>query len=246
MGATDLLAVAAHPDDAEVGCGGALALAAASGLRVAVVDLTRGEMSTAGSADLREAERAAATETLGLSERIGLELPDTQLGNDPAHRDALVDVLRRLRPRVVLAPHTEDRHPDHAAAGRLTREAAFVAGVRRAGGGEPHRPRRIYHYLLHHPFEPTFVLDVSDVWDRRMNAVRAYRSQFGQPPDRQETTIGTERFLEFLDARGAHYGAMVGARRGEPYRSEGPLRATRLPELDEEQVDGDPAYRTFL
>jgi bacillithiol biosynthesis deacetylase BshB1 len=243
----DLLAIAAHPDDAEVGCGGALILAGNSGLRVAVVDLTRGERSTSGTPEQRDEESARAAELLGLSRRVGLDLPDVRLGTDPAHRDALVGILRELRPRIVLAPHTEDRHPDHAAAGRLAREAAFVAGVAEVGSGEPHRPHRLYHYLLHHPFEPTFVLDVSAVWDRRMQAVRAYESQFGRPPEHQRTEIGGRGFLELLDARGTHYGAMVGAVRGEPYRSEGPLRATTLPELHETSATTVPrGYRSYL
>ncbi len=241
----DLLAVAAHPDDAEVGCGGALILAAASNLRVAIVDLTRGERATSGSPQRRDAERAQATDLLGLSRRVGLELPDTLIGTDPAHRDALVDVLRELRPRIVLAPHTEDRHPDHAAAGRLAREAAFAAGVVRVGGGDPHRPHRLYHYLLHHSFEPTFVLDVTAVWGRRMQAVRAYVSQFAQ--GEQSTEIGGPGFLEVLEARAVHYGAMIGAARGEPYHCHGPLRATTLPELDDAAPTVRPrAYRSYL
>src|SRR5262249_45644161 len=111
----DLLAVAAHPDDAEVGCGGALILAATSGLRVAVVDLTRGERSTSGTVELRSRERDEASSLLQLSQRLTLDLPDTALGTDPSHRDELTAVVRDLRPRIVLAPHTEDRHPDHAA-----------------------------------------------------------------------------------------------------------------------------------
>jgi bacillithiol biosynthesis deacetylase BshB1 len=246
-GTVDLLAVAAHPDDAEVGCGGALILAGASGLRVAVVDLTRGERSTSGTVEQREKERAHAAELLGLSRRVGLDLPDAAVGSDPSHRDALVGVLRELRPRIVLAPNTDDRHPDHAAAGHLAREAVFIAGVGRVAGGVPHRPRRLYHYSLHHPFEPTFVLDVSAVWGRRMQAVRAYASQFGQPPGRQRTEIGGSGFLELLEARGAHYGAMIGAVRGEPYRCCGPLRATMLPELDEAaDATGAPSYRCYL
>ena len=242
-----LLAVAAHPDDAEIGCGGALVLAASAGLTVAVVDLTRGERSTSGTVEQRDEERARAAELLGLSRRFTLDLPDTALGTDPSHRDALAALLRELRPRIVLAPHTDDRHPDHAAAGQLARAAAFLAGVVRARPGEPHRTRRLYHYPLHHPFEPSFVLDVSAVWDRRMQAVRAYTSQLALPPGQRRTAIGDPRFLELLEARAAHYGAMVGAERGEPYLCHGPLRLTALPELADSGQDGDPPrYRTYL
>jgi N-acetylglucosamine malate deacetylase 1 len=243
----DVLAIAAHPDDAEVGCGGALRLAADAGHRVAVADLTAGELSTSGSLDLRGRERERASELLGLAERVALDLPDAAIGTDAAaHRAALVGLLRDLRPRVVLAPHTDDRHPDHAAAGRLTRDACFLAGVAKLGKGEPHRPARLYHYLLHHPFEPTFVLDVSEVWERRMKAVTAYESQFGRAEERPGTEIGHPAFLELLDARASYYGAMVGAARGEPYRSRGPLHARVLPGLDGTQGDVRPAYRSFL
>ena len=243
----DLLALAAHPDDAEVGCGGALVLAASSGLRVAVVDLTRGERSTSGTVEQRNEEKASAAELLGLSLRVALELPDTAVGTDPSHRDEVVAILRRLRPRIVLAPHTDDRHPDHAAAGRLAREAAFVSGVARAGRGTPHRPHRLYHYPLHHPLEPSFVLDVSSVWDRRMQAVRAYTSQFGLSLGQRRTSIGDPRFLELLEARAAHYGAMVGVEHGEPYLCHGPLRVATLPELEDRGPGGDARrYRTYL
>jgi bacillithiol biosynthesis deacetylase BshB1 len=242
----DVLAIAAHPDDAEVGCGGALLLAADAGHRVGVADLTAGELSTAGSAEQRARERDRASELLSLSERVGLDLPDAALGTDVGHRDALVQLLRELRPRVVLAPHTEDRHPDHAAAGRLTREACFLAGVAKLGRGRPHRPERLYHYGLHHPFEPTFVLDVSAVWERRMEAVSAYESQFGHAEDRRLTEVGQPAFLELLTARAAVYGAMVGVARGEPYRSRGPLPAGGLPGLEDVQGDRQPAYRVYL
>jgi bacillithiol biosynthesis deacetylase BshB1 len=243
----DLLAVAAHPDDAEVGCGGALALAAVAGKRVAVVDLTRGEQSTSGTPELRDREREQASSVLGLSHRLALDLPDTALGTDPSHREELTAVVRDLRPRIVLAPHTEDRHPDHVAAGTLAREAVFFAGVPRLGSGEPHRPHRLYHYLLHDPLEPSFVLDVSTVWDRRMDAVRAYESQFDLPSQGRRTAIGDPSFLELLEARGVHYGAMIGARRGEPYACRGPLRAVMLPELEDPNDRSDaPRYRTYL
>jgi bacillithiol biosynthesis deacetylase BshB1 len=242
----DVLAVAAHPDDAEVGCGGALLLAADAGHRVAVADLSAGELSTSGSPDERARERDRAAEILGLAERVGLGLPDAALGTDPSHCDAIVELLRELRPRIVLAPHTDDRHPDHAAAGRLTREAAFLAGLSRRGSGSPHRPARVYHYLMHHPFEPTFVLDVTDVWERRMSAVAAYESQFGRPEEAQQTEIGQPAFLELLTARAAFYGAMVGAARGEPYRSQGPLRQDGLPGLAEPREAGRRPYRVFV
>ena len=242
----DVLAIAAHPDDAEVGCGGALLVSAAQGLRVAVAELTRGERSTLGDIERREAERGRATELLSLSERRWLDLPDTAIGTDPAHREPIVAVLRELRPRVMLAPWVDDRHPDHAAAGRIAREAAFLAGVRSVGSGEPHRPEHIYHYVMHHPVEPTFVLDVTSVWEQRMAAIMAYESQFGRPRTEQATEISGPDFLSLLTARANFYGAMVGVERGEPYRSVGPLHAELLPGLRGPRVEGPRGYRSYL
>lgn len=242
----DVLAIAAHPDDAEAGCGGALLLAAAAGARTAIADLTAGEASTHGSRQQRARERDRASVLLGLARRVTLDLPDTALGSDVSHRVAVVALLRELRPRVLLAPYPSDRHPDHAAAGRLAREACFLAGVRRFGnGGDPHVPRRLYHYMLHEPFEPTFVVDVDAVWERRTEALEAYASQFGRAPQERATAIAGRAFLDMLDARAVAHGALVGAARGEAFHCPGPLLVGGLPGLDDERPSGPPAYRGY-
>lgn len=241
----DILAIGAHPDDVEIGCGGALILAADAGLRVAVADLTAGEMSTQGTPQVRERERAEASTLLGLCERMSLGIPDTRVGQEPWHSDALVTLLREYRPRIVLAPYPDDRHPDHAAAGRLVREACFFAGVSKFGAGEPHRPRRLYHYMLHHPFDPSFVLDVSAVWARRMAAVAAYESQFGSATE-PRTEIGSPAFLAKLTDRASYFGAMIGASHGEPFHCRGPLAVTTLPGLDDSESRHGMPYRMFL
>jgi N-acetylglucosamine malate deacetylase 1 len=239
----DILAVAAHPDDAELGCGGTLLVAAAHGYRTAVVDLTDGEASTLGSPEVRALERDRATEVLGLAIRERVGLPDGSVGTAPDHRLAVVSAIRDLRPRVVLTPYPEDRHPDHAAAGRLAREACFFAAVRRIGEGDPHRVARLYHYMAHQPFTPTFVVDVSEVWDRKLEAVRAYATQFGGV-DRPATEIGGFGFLEILEARAVVHGAMIGVRRGEPFHALGPVAASLLPGLSPD--DPVPAYGMFF
>jgi N-acetylglucosamine malate deacetylase 1 len=232
MTTVDVLAFAAHPDDAEVGCGGTLARCVQSGASVAIVDLTAAEMSTTGDLETRRAEARAAADALGVAQRISLGLPDGGVGVDPAHRDELVRAIRQLRPRIVLAPyHLSDRHPDHAAAGRLARDASFLAGVRRIGTGEPHRPERVYHYLLHQLVVPDFVVDVSDAWDARTRAVQAYASQFGESA-RGSTAIGGADFQRVLTARAETFGAMIGARYGEGFCSEGPVGVSGLPGLD--------------
>jgi bacillithiol biosynthesis deacetylase BshB1 len=243
--AVEILAIAAHPDDAEIGCGGALMLAADAGLRVAVADLTSGEMATRGTLEQRERERALAAKLLGVCERIAVGLPDTRVGTESWHRDAIVALIRDWRPRIVLAPYPDDRHPDHAAAGTLIRECCFLAGVTKLGAGASHRPRRLYHYMLHHSFEPSFVLDVSTVWTRRMAAVAAYESQFGAATDGR-TEIGDGTFLEQLSARASFFGAMIGAPQGEPFYCRGPVATSTLPGLGPGDVDQDMRYRMFL
>jgi bacillithiol biosynthesis deacetylase BshB1 len=238
----DVLAIAAHPDDAEVGCGGALLLAGAGDARTGVIDITDGEASTRGTPESRARERDRASDLLGLAVRERLGVPDGTVGTVADHRLALVRALRDLRPRVVLAPFPEDRHPDHAAAGRLTREACFLAGVRKFGGDDPHRPSRLYHYMVHHLFTPSFVLDVSSVWDRKMAAVRAYQSQFAGGPG-PATEIAGPRFLELLEARASVHGAMVGAEWGEPFHQSGPVAVTALPGLD--SAGSPPPYGMY-
>jgi bacillithiol biosynthesis deacetylase BshB1 len=231
--ALDILAVAAHPDDAELGCGGSLLLAADRGLRVAIADLSDGERSSRGTPERRAQERERAAKLLGLRARLSVGLPDAEIGSDPEHRLAVVRLIRDTRPRVVLAPYTSDRHPDHAAAGRLVQEAVFFAGVRKVDRGRPHRPERLFHYMLHHPFAPSFVVDVSRVWERKMAAVAAYRSQFGSEGAGAETPISRPEFFpRLVEARGIWFGAMIGAEYGEPFLLRGPVPARELPGLD--------------
>jgi N-acetylglucosamine malate deacetylase 1 len=230
-GEVDLLAVGAHPDDAEIGCGGALLLAVRAGLRVGVADLTRGEAATLGTPELRDEERARAAEILGLATRPCLGLPDAAVGTDPAHRDALVGLVRETRPRIVLAPFPHDRHPDHAATGRLVQEACYLAGLPAVGRGRTHRPDKLYHYLLHHTLDVSFVVDVSEVWERKLEAVRVYRSQFGSP-DAEDAVIDVGRFLEVVEARATVLGATIGARWGEGFWSAGPIALAGVPGFD--------------
>ena len=246
MTGIDVLAVGAHPDDVEVGCGGVLALCTRSGMRVAIADLTGGELGTQGTPELREEEACRAADVLGVTTRVNLGLPVGGVGTDPAHRSAVVTLLRTLRPRLVLAPyHLDDRHPDHAAAGRLMRDACFLGGVARWGEGEPHRPVRLHHYMLHHVFEPTYVVDVTPVWEQRTAAVAAFASQFAARPEDRRTAIADGGFLELLAARALVFGAMIGARRGEAFHCAGPLGLDRLPDLPA-GPEGQPAYRSFV
>jgi bacillithiol biosynthesis deacetylase BshB1 len=227
----DILAFSPHPDDAELGCGGSLILAADAGLRAAIADLSEGEMASRGTAEQREREKQKATDLLGLSARLSVGLPDTEIGTDPAHRLPVIQLIRETRPRIVLAPYWEDRHPDHAAAGKLVQEACFFAGVSKVGEGHPHRAERVYYYMLHHPFPPSFVVDISSVWERKMAAVAAYRSQIQAEGSGLETALSRPEYMRFIKARAIYYGVMIGAGYGEAFYSPGPVPLRGLPGL---------------
>ena len=227
----EVLAFSAHPDDAEIGCGGALALAARRGLRVGVVDLTDGERATRGSPNRRAAEKRRPTRTLRLSERIALGLPDGELGRSREAVALVVDVLRDSRPRTVLAPNDVDRHPDHEAAARLVRRGCFEAGVGSVGSGALHRPAHQFSYMAHSPFDPSFVVDISEVWEQKQAAVACYRSQFSPDGGGAATALSGGDFLELLEVRARWFGAMIGGRHGEPYLCRGPVPLARLPGL---------------
>ena len=188
MSRLDVLAIGAHPDDVELGSGGTLALAARQGRRVGILHLTRGERGTRGTAAgrLAEAERAAAE--LGAAELAFLDCGDGALRLGEAEEDALIEVLRTWRPDLILGPAPHDRHPDHVRAHQLVAAASFYAGLaaRRGDAGRagppPHRPAAVFSYMQHHSFEPTFVVDVTAVWEAKERALAAYRSQIYQGP----------------------------------------------------------------
>ncbi len=240
----DVLAVAAHPDDAELFAGGTLCLLGKQGYRTAVVDLTEGELGSRGSRTLRREEAARASVVMGLACRVNLEIPDGNIANTSENRMKLIRVVRRLRPRIVLAGAPTCRHPDHEDAMRLTVAALFSSGLRKiettddeGTEQDPHRPEHVLHYMQNVPFEPTLVVDVSEVWDQRISAIRAFKSQFFNPSyeageDEPETYVSNSEYLGWIESRARFYGYPVGAMYGEPYLyRQGPLRVTNLPGL---------------
>lgn len=228
----DILAFAPHPDDAELGCGGSLIRSVDQGLSVAVADLTSGEMGSRGTPDNRERERQLAAQIMGLHARYALGLPDSEIGTDLSQRMPIIDLIRETRPRIALIPYWEDRHPDHIAASKLLQNACFFAGVRKIGSGIPYRPERIYYYSLHSPFPPTFMIDVSSTWERKMEAVRAYESQFQHNNGDVETSLSSLSFLRTLEARAVWCGAMIGVAYGEAFYSPGPVFLDTFPGLN--------------
>lgn len=222
----DLLVVGPHPDDAELGLGGTLARAHAAGLGTAVVDLSRGEAATKGTPELRAEEAQAAAQLLGLDERRNLGWPDSRIVDGEQRRLELAAALRELRPRVVAAPHPNDRHPDHVAAAIIVPAAVHLAGLAAAPlAGEPWKAERLYAYMGNGPFDATVVVDVSDTIEVWEAAVRCYRSQFTGDPASETVTPDIFRRRR---GRAAYWGSFIGTDYGEPLWTPHPLPAWPL------------------
>jgi N-acetylglucosamine malate deacetylase 1 len=216
----DILAIAAHRDDVELTCAGTLLKAADAGRRTGILDLTAGESGTRGSATLRaeEAERAAAI--LGVSERRNAGLPDAHLYNSEEARRAVVAQIRHFAPRVVILPFPVGRHPDHRVAAELGRDACFLAGLERfEAPGAPHRPFKILYALSYRedPIKPTFVVDISAQFERKLAAIRCYGSQFDGAKAAGEIFPTGQDLYSLVETQNAHYGSFIRSRYGEPF-----------------------------
>ncbi len=223
----DALFIAAHPDDAEISAGGMMLTLRDADRPYGIVDLTRGEMGTRGTADDRTREVAAANAILRPAVRENLGLPDGRVAVTIEAREALAALIRRHQPEIVIAHHTDDLHPDHVACGQLAREAWYLAGLRRlAGPGEvAHRPKRLYHFLGHVPTEPTFVVDIGRVWEEKKRLVLCYASQLAPDgtADKGAHLLFGADILQRMETRGRFFGERIGARYGEPLLHKGPL-----------------------
>ena len=231
----DLLAIGPHRDDIELTCGGTLIKAAKQGYRTGVVDLTQGEMGTRGSAQTRAQEAEAAARVLGLAVRENLALPDAGITNTPETRERLARVIRTLQPRVVIAPALQGRHPDHATAAQLVRDACFVAGLARVAPDVPkHRPHKIIHAITyrHDAGTPSFVVDISDEFEQKLEAVRCYGSQFEGLTQAGEVYPNGEPLYDVLRHYAAYYGALIRTRYGEPFFTVETMRADDVVSLD--------------
>lgn len=214
----DLLAIAAHPDDVEQTCGGTLLKMAEAGYRTGVLDLTAGDMGTRGTPDLRIAESEAAAALMLVKWRGNLRFPDARLDNSIAARMTLAGKIRELRPRVVIIPYWEARHPDHYRAGELAFEACFLAGLKKLDEEtEPHRPFKVIYSSLYANVIPSFVVDISAQFDRRMQALLAYKSQYGDGQPGSDLFPSQTEIRERLAAIARFYGNQIGVKYGEPF-----------------------------
>lgn len=218
MQTVDILAVAAHRDDVEQTCGGTLLRSSAAGLRTAILDLTQGEAGTRGTAAERAAEAATAAKILGVSWRQALDLPDGRVENTWENRLKIARVVRELRPRVVILPYWQARHPDHATTAVLGYEACFVAGLAKVETGQPpHRPFKVVYASLYADVRPSFVVDITEHIEQRFQALMAYRSQYADQPAGQGLFVPEEEIRERAFALARTYGLLGGVRYAEPF-----------------------------
>jgi len=214
----DVLAIAAHRDDVEQTCGGTLLRSTSRGLRTAILDLTQGEAGTRGSADDRAREAEGAARILGAGWRQALAFPDGAIENTLENRIAIVRVLRQLRPRVVILPYWQARHPDHAIVATLGYEACFLAGLKKIEtGSEPHRPYKIVYASLYADVRPSFVVDITPFIEQRHEALMAYRSQYANQSAGSGLFVPEEEIRERTFAEARHYGLLGGVKFGEPF-----------------------------
>jgi bacillithiol biosynthesis deacetylase BshB1 len=234
MTSIDVLAIAAHRDDVELTCGGTLLKALEFGKTTAIIDLSQGETGTRGSAELRAEEASRAAEILGVSARINLGFPDAGIANTPETRAELAVAIRRFAPRVVIAPSPHGRHPDHRITAELVRDACFIAGLRKIEPSVPaHRPHKIINCISFREdqIKPTFVVDISSVFERKLEAVRAYASQFEGAIQAGEVYPNGEPLLDIVRHQAAHYGSLIRTRYGEPFYTAETMRVDDIASL---------------
>jgi len=217
----DILAFGAHPDDVELSAGGTIAKLVEQGLDVGIVDLTRGQMGSRGTPELRKEEAQRSSEILGLKARENLGFDDTQLVNDRRHQLPIIEQVRKYRPHICLIGAPYDRHPDHGNATGLVLDALFYAGLPKIRTNQEHwRPSHIIHYMQDRPFEPDFVFDISATFETKKEAILAFSSQFNvdDPGEEPETYISSVNFFKQVEARARYFGHLAGFEFGEPFK----------------------------
>lgn len=221
----DILVMAAHPDDAELGCAGTIARHVAEGYKVGVVDFTQGELGTRGTAQTRAAEAAEAARIQGLAVRENLGFRDGFFRNDEEHQLRVIQAIRKYRPAIVLANAVYDRHTDHGKGASLASDACFLSGLvkietkdENGNPQQPWRPSAVYHYIQSIFVEPDFIVDISDYWDVKINAIRAFKTQFYDPNSSEpETYISRPGFIKMVESRAVEFGHAIGTQYGEGF-----------------------------
>ena len=226
----DVLAIGAHPDDIELSCAATVAKLVRGGKKVAIVDLTQGELGTRGSKAIRKQEAEIAAKILGVEFRDNLRIPDGNIEINKKNIASVMEVFRTFQPTVILLPHWLERHPDHEHAHRLCKEAWFLAGLEkistRVNGKkqDPFRPKKYFSYMQKYEFTPSFIVDVSEAYDVKTKALSAFESQFYNPHSKErETLLSSKLFIESIKARDMHYGSLINVAFGEPFYSIEPI-----------------------
>lgn len=236
----DVLVFASHPDDAELNCGGTIAALTASGKKVGIVDLTKGEMGTRGTEKTRAKEVEKASEILGITYRVNVDLGDSLLQNTRENQLKIIEQVRLTQPHICLVGAPHDRHPDHPKGTNVVLDALFYSGLRKLetmgennNQQEPWRPAHILHYMQDRPFEPDFVFDISSQWETKKNSMLAFETQFNisSPGDEPETYISSQNYFKQLEARARYFGHLAGFEFGEPFKyylSPAPLKSMNV------------------
>lgn len=226
----DVLAFGAHPDDVELACSGTLLKMKKQGRKIGVIDLTKGELGTRGTAQTRESEASESSEILGLDVRENLDLGDGWFTIDKANLLKVIQVIRKYKPSIVLANAIKDRHTDHSKGAELVKQAVFLAGLSKIetfDNGEIQekwRPNHLFHYIQYYHIKPDFVIDISEEFETKMESVRAYKTQFYDPKSNEEwTLISSKKFLDFVESRAREFGSAIEKEFGEGFTSETPL-----------------------
>lgn len=227
MNKLDILVIAAHPDDAELGCSGTIASHIAKGYKVGIVDLTHGEMGTRGTPEIRLQEAEEAGRILGLSARENLGFKDIYFKDDEAHQLELIKIIRKYQPEIVLANAITDRHPDHGKGASLASNACFMSGLRKIETEcdglfqQAWRPKFVYHYIQNNYIEPDFIVDISAHWDTKVASIMAFKSQFYDPSSQEPASfISSPEFLPFVESRSREFGHRIMVKYGEGFTVE--------------------------
>lgn len=235
---TDIMAIGAHPDDVELSAGGTLALYKGTGIKTVIIDLTKGELGTRGSASLRLKEAAAAAKILGVANRENLGLKDGFFSGDDNELKKIIEMIRKYRPQIVLCNAVSDRHPDHGRASSIVSRACFLAGLRKINTKykgmkqDAFRPAVVYHYIQDRIIKPDVVVDISSTMEIRMSAIKAFASQFYDPKSKEPVTpISGKEFLDFQYGRCAEMGRLIGVQYGEGYTVERPVGVKSILEI---------------